>query len=153
MTTNIFLFRFTPKVYTSNQFSELTEQKTSLRGHKMAYQNQICMNKNTSRRKRINTTIIVFFHPIVHYLFFKIFYLYDCLFIFFTLFISVSISHRTTNVVWPVFLYLDLSISGIALKCWALIIKKKVIDKNNEGIWKEDAFSVYYSSGIIFFIG
>ena len=38
--------------------SELAEKRPH-RGHKMAYQNQICMNKNTSRRKRINKTTIV----------------------------------------------------------------------------------------------
>ena len=62
----------------------------------MAYQNQICMNKNTSRRKRINKTTIIFPHPIVHNLFQKNFYLYNCLvcLFFFTLFISVSIESQ-----------------------------------------------------------
>ena len=108
----------------------------------MAYQNQICMNKNTSRRKRINTTTIVLLHPIAHYLFKKIFYFYDCLFIFFfTLFISVSIESQNYKCGLASF-----SVSGsfYIWNCTEMLSsynkKRKVIDKNNEDIWKRRCF-------------
>lgn len=81
----------------------------------MAYQNQICMNKNTSRRKRINTTTIVLLHPIAHYLFKKFFYFYDCLFIFIFYIIYLSFYRVTELQMWFglffyiwIFLYLEL---------------------------------------------
>ena len=109
----------------------------------MAYQNQICMNKNTSRRKRINKTTIIFPHPLVHNLFQKNFYLYNCLvcLFFFTLFISVSIESQNYKCGLASF-----SISGsfCIWNCTEMLSsynkKRKVIDKNNEDIWKRRCF-------------
>ena len=81
----------------------------------MAYQNQICMNKNTSRRKRINKTTIIFPHPLVHNLFQKNFYLYNCLVCFFFYIIYLSFYRVTELQMWFglffyiwIFLYLEL---------------------------------------------
>lgn len=80
----------------------------------MAYQNQICMNKNTSRRKRINTTTIVFLHPIAHCLL-KKFSTFMTVFLFFFYIIYLSFYRVTELQLWFglffyiwIFLYLEL---------------------------------------------